>query len=314
MKRRQEKVIGKRWEGLRKPPVEKAESSFYEMQKQRGITRWKVRRCVTYACWSIFLAAFLWSVYKNFTAIDTVTVKETEVVKEVVEDTTGIGSFVEEFALLYYSCPKDAPDQIARQEALQGFLVDFLMANLSVNDGEAVSVSDVKIWDIRKMGKGSYEVDLTVDQKKGDAIARGAYSVNVYREGDSYVIASLPRVAAPPDKASYEPEQIGQAVQVKAEVRDGVKEFLETFFRVYPTATREELRYYFKEKDPRVVGRSLSLEKVSDIAIEEAEDGKSLKASCIVSYSNEETGLKEAGSYVLTLEKVEDRYRILEIR
>mgnify|MGYP007025261067 FL=1 len=42
------------------------------------------------------------------------------------------------------------------------------------------------------MGEGSYEVDLTVDQKKGDAIARGTYSVNVYREGGSYVIASLP--------------------------------------------------------------------------------------------------------------------------
>ena len=65
-------------------------------------------------------------------------------------------------------------------------------ANIPVNDGEAVSVPDVKIWDIRKMGEGSYEVDLTVDQKKGDAIARGTYSVNVYREGGSYVIASLP--------------------------------------------------------------------------------------------------------------------------
>ena len=86
---------------------------------------------------------------------------------------------------------------------------------------------------------------------------------------------------------------------MRAEVRDGVKEFLETFFKVYPTATKEELRYYFKETDPRAVGRSLSLEKVSDIAIEETEDGKSLKASCIVSYANEETGLKEAGSYML---------------
>ena len=102
---------GREWRGFKKPPKEKAESSFYEMQKQRGITRWRLRRCVAYACWSIFMAAFSWSVYKNFTAVDTVTKVEKEVVKEVVEDVSGIGSFVEDFALIYFSYPKDAPTQ-----------------------------------------------------------------------------------------------------------------------------------------------------------------------------------------------------------
>ena len=53
--------------------------------------------------WAVLLASTSFGVYKNFTAIDTHTVHEKEIIQLKLNDTNGIENFVKNFAKAYYS-------------------------------------------------------------------------------------------------------------------------------------------------------------------------------------------------------------------
>ena len=53
--------------------------------------------------WAVLLASTSFGVYKNFTAIDTHTVHEKEIIQLRLNDTNGIENFVKNFAKAYYS-------------------------------------------------------------------------------------------------------------------------------------------------------------------------------------------------------------------
>ena len=52
--------------------------------------------------WAVLLASTSFGVYKNFTAIDTHTVHEKEVIEQRIVDTNKIENFVKAFAKSYY--------------------------------------------------------------------------------------------------------------------------------------------------------------------------------------------------------------------
>ena len=56
--------------------------------------------------WAVLLASTSFGVYKNFTAIDTHTVHEKEIIQLRLNDTNGIENFVKNFAKAYYSLMK----------------------------------------------------------------------------------------------------------------------------------------------------------------------------------------------------------------
>ena len=47
--------------------------------------------------WLLFICGFVFAVYKNFTAIDTHTIHEKEIIDRRVEDTNGVEAFVTNF-------------------------------------------------------------------------------------------------------------------------------------------------------------------------------------------------------------------------
>ena len=53
--------------------------------------------------WAVLLASTSFGVYKNFTAIDTHTVHEKEIIQLRLNDTNGIENFVKNFAKAYYA-------------------------------------------------------------------------------------------------------------------------------------------------------------------------------------------------------------------
>ena len=66
------------------------------------------RRPLVIMLWALFICAFAFAVYKNFTAMNMHTVHETTVVQEEVTDTNAIESFVTNFAKVYYSWEQSA--------------------------------------------------------------------------------------------------------------------------------------------------------------------------------------------------------------
>ena len=77
-------------------------------EKQRQPKKLRVytvnsRKPAVIALWLLFICGFVFAVYKNFTAIDTHTVHEKEIVERRVEDTSGVEAFVRNFTKTYYS-------------------------------------------------------------------------------------------------------------------------------------------------------------------------------------------------------------------
>lgn len=68
--------------------------------------------------WAVLLASTSFGVYKNFTAIDTHTVHEKEIIQLRLNDTNGIENFVKNFAKAYYSwdTSKEAIEAIAKMQ------------------------------------------------------------------------------------------------------------------------------------------------------------------------------------------------------
>ena len=69
--------------------------------------------------------------------------------------------------------------------------------------------------------------------------------VVIHVDGDgNLVIIQNPTISSIPTKSSYEPKVKESDGTVAPATTEEVTEFLETFFKLYPTATEKELAYY----------------------------------------------------------------------
>ena len=84
------------------------------------------RKPAVIVLWLLFICGFVFAVYKNFTAIDTHTVHEKEIVERRVEDTSGVEAFVWNFAKTYYSWSNNKDSVAQRTDALTGYLTEDL--------------------------------------------------------------------------------------------------------------------------------------------------------------------------------------------
>lgn len=128
-----------------------------------------LRRTVRNALWVLFIAAFVFAVYKNFTGIDQHTVHEREVVEQEVVDTSGIESFVRNFAGEYYNWGNTAEMLASRRTALESYMTKALVqlnsSAISESGGATASMTDFKIWELSQLDDSSYEMVYTVRQK-----------------------------------------------------------------------------------------------------------------------------------------------------
>lgn len=292
----QEAEPGKRKKGKRK--------------KRKGIGGCRFRRFIMVICWLVFVGAFAWSVYKNYTAIDRITVKEREVVEEKVHDTSGIRTFVEDFGVAYFTYFAAAPAQADQALLLQEYLADDLIRLLPSNTGaQDITVSQVQVWEIEAADEEqTYNVRFSVLKQMGETQIYGTYETTVYEDGKDHVIVSLPAVVSMPGKAAYKgtESQTEEVEQVDAGTRDQVTAFLNTFFGVYPTASTEELEYYVNPEQAAVgeIGRDLTFVSVDQVVLQQ--DGETVKASCAVTYLDNVTGLNEVSEYNLEIILQED--------
>ena len=250
------------------------------------------------ALWLVLIASVSFGVYKNFTAIDMHTVHEKEVIEQRIVDTNKIENFVKAFAKSYYSWSNTQESIEKRTTAINQYLTKSLQ-DLNVDTVRqdmptSSTVTDVKIWDIKQAGTTDftvvYSIDQTVTEGETSIVYTSAYMVVVHVDGDgNLVIIQNPTISSIPTKSSYEP---------KAEE---VTEFLETFFKLYPTATEKELAYYVSGNVLKPVNCDYVFsELVNPIFIQ---DGEQIKASISVKYLDQRTKATQISQFDLTLEK-----------
>ena len=278
------------------------------------------RKPAVIAMWLLFVCGFAFAVYKNFTAIDTHTVHEKEIVEWRVEDTSGVEVFVRNFAKTYYSWSGNKDSVAQRTDALTGYLTEDLqrLTADTVRSDVAVSssVQDVQIWSVEQNGsENDFAVVFTVaqtisDGKKKDTVS-SVYKTMVHKDDNGeMVITQAPTITGKPAKSAYTPKAAEPDGTVSAAESEDITDFLTTFFTLYPTATEKELSYY-------VSGDSMPPVKCADYTFSQLKstvlnkNGDTVTATVAVEYLDSVTQMTQISQFELVLKLVDGNWKIV---
>ena len=268
--------------------------------------------------WVVLLASTSFGVYKNFTAIDTHTVHEKEIIQLRLNDTNGIENFVKNFAKAYYSWDTSKEAIEARATEISKYLTkelqDLNADTIRTDIPTSATVTNVLVWNVEQSGTDDFTVAYEVDQqvKEGEqtqAVTEN-YTVTVHVDKDgAMVITQNPTLAPAVQKSKYEPKVQEADVSVSSDTVKDATAFLETFFKLYPTATEKELAYYVKNGVlAPVSGDYVFSELVNPVF---TKDGDNLKVSVSVKYLDNKSKMTQISQYELVLHK-NDNWKIVE--
>lgn len=305
---------------IKKKKVNVKEKPVKEKKKEKiKVKKIGVHKKSVVFLWILLIGSVSFGIYKNFTAIDIHTIHEKEVIKQNVIDTNGLESYVKNFAKTYHSWSNNKEALENRTKTLQEYFTE----ELQQLNAEAIrsdvptssTVSDVQIWDVIKTADNEYTVTYVINQ----VIAEGeqqnniksAYKTVIHMDsnGDMVVIKN-PTVCSVPKKSNYQPKQQENDMNVTAEEREEITEFLNTFFKLYPTAEEKELAYYVKNEALKTIGhKEYIFSKISNATFQKADKG--IEVTVTVEYLDQLQKITQLAQYDLILEK-EDNWLIVK--
>lgn len=269
------------------------------------------------ALWLVLIASISFGVYKNFTAIDQHTTHEKEIIELRLNDTNGIENFVKNFAKSYYTWDNSKEAIEYRTASINGYLTkelhDLNVDTIRTDIPTSSTVSDVQIWNVAQSGENEFTATYKVDQqiKEGDQTkaVSATYTVTVHVDADgNMIITKNPTLAPAHQKSNYEPKAEETDSTVDAETVTDATAFLETFFKLYPTATEKELAYYVQGNALEPIhGEYIFSEIIKPVY---TKDGNNLKVSVSVKYLDQQTKAIQISQYDLTLQKG-DNWKII---
>ena len=155
--------------------------------------------------WAVLLASTSFGVYKNFTAIDTHTVHEKEIIQLRLNDTNGIENFVKNFAKAYYSWDTSKEAIEARTTEISKYLTkelqDLNADTIRTDIPTSATVTNVLVWNVGQSGTDDFTVAYEVDQqvKEGEqtqAVTEN-YTVTVHVDKDGAMVITQNPTLAP---------------------------------------------------------------------------------------------------------------------
>lgn len=289
-------------------------------KKQKGKS-YGLHKGRTTVLWLLFISAFAFAVYKNFTGIDRHTVHEKEIIKEVVTDTNGVEKFARDFAGYYFSWdPADTLALKERSEALKQYMTDeiYSYAQSMINETKNTSqVAELDILQVSDMGDSVYRVYMEVVQnitgESGVKKVDQYYQTDVYTDEDGMVVVTLPTLAEAEGFSEYEPESKKEVRELDYKTKEEIQGFLEDFFKVYPVSQETELKYYAKPGTVEVIAQEgIEYQEINEMKVTEYADDTA-KVSVKVTYLFQSTQTRQTQQYELTLQKT-DNWKIIEVR
>ena len=115
------------------------------------------------------------------------------------------------------------------------------------------------------------------------------------------VIVQNPTLAPAIEKSDYEPKTPEANASVDADTVNDATAFLETFFKLYPTATEKELAYYVSGNVLEPVNCEYVFSELVNPIF--TQDGEQVKVSVSVKYLDQRTKATQISQFDLTLEK-----------
>ena len=287
-------------------------------KKERVVSVGKHRKMVL-ALWLLLSCSLTFGVYKNFTAIDQHTTHEKVVIKEKVVNTSGIENFTKDFSKEYFSWKNNKEAIEKRMNNLEQYLTeegfalsqDMVRADIPTNS----EVQSVKVLDVEKSSE-EFVVSFLVEQKitegkKAQSIS-SAYRVTIFEdENRNYIVTSLPTMIAKPDRAKYKTKQVENDSKIDAKTTEEIAEFLETFFKLYPSASEKELEYYVENDAMRPINIDLKFSELEDPVY--LQNGKKILVSTKIKYLDNVSKTTSYFQYKLILQK-NGNWKIIDVK
>lgn len=131
---------------------------------------------------------------------------------------------------------------------------------------------------------------------------RSFYTVTVHVDTKgNMIIVQNPTLAPMMETSDYEPKAVENDSQVDADTVSDATAFLETFFKLYPTATEKELAYYVEEHVMEPVQREYQFAELINSVF--TKDGDNIKVNISVKYLDNLTKAEQISQYELLLHK-----------
>lgn len=260
--------------------------------------------------WIVLIVSIAFGIYKNFTAIDKHTIHEKKIIEQKIIDTNGIENFVKNFAKEYYSWENNKESIERRTSKINEYLTKELQElnrDTVRNDiPTSSSVKNVQIWSVNQSKENEFEVKYSVEQtiKEGeetkDIIA--SYEVVVKTDNNwNMIIIKNPTLSKMPEKLNYESENEETDSTIDEKTITEITEFLNTFFKLYPTASKNELEYYVKGGALKSINKEYIFSELVNPIFKKEE--KNIKVSTGVKYIDQKTKMIQVSQYNLNLEK-----------
>ena len=290
----------------------KKQTETIKEPKEKKVRTFKVgtHKKSVIALWVVLIASVSFGAYKNFTAIDQHTTHEKEIIELRLQDTNGIENFVKNFAKPYYTWSNSKEAIEARTQAISGYLTkelqDLNIDTIRTDIPTSSTVTDVIVWHIEQSGtdtlSATYEVDQQIKEGEKTSNVKATYTVKVHIDADGdMVIVQNPTLAPAVEKSDYEPKTPEADASVDADTVNDATSFLETFFKLYPTATEKELAYYVSGNVLEPIGRDyLYSELVNPIF---TKDRDNVKVKVAVKFLDNQTKATQVSQYELVLHK-----------
>ncbi|WP_373171051.1 conjugal transfer protein [Enterococcus durans] len=291
--------------------IERKEKS-QKPKKQKKTPKIKVgtHKKLTIILWVLLIGSVSFGIYKNFTAIDMHTIHEKEVIETKVVDTNRIESFVKSFASDYYSWQHSQESMENRNERLKEYFTEELQ-QLNIDmvraDTPTTSVArSVQIWSVEQAGDNDFEVTFSVGQQitENEQATNIVSTYNVIVHVDkagNMVITKNPTMDSQPKKSSYQPKQIESDGTVDATMTEELNSFLETFFKLYPTATEKELLYYVSNQALNPINKDYVFADLINPVYLQVDN--QVTVSVTVKYLDQQTKATQISQFNLTLQK-----------
>ena len=137
---------------------------------------------------------------------------------------------------------------------------------------------------------------LTVPQVSVMQLAQKVMNEALKYQGWKYVYGA-PAI----EKSDYEPKTPEADTSVDADTVNDATAFLETFFKLYPTATEKELAYYVSGNVLEPIGRDYLYSELINPVF--TKDGDNVKVKVAVKFLDNQTKATQVSQYELVLHK-----------
>lgn len=147
-----------------------------------------------------------------------------------------------------------------------------------------------------------YSVKQLITENETKKSVQSSYTLTVYvDESQNMVIIKNPTIRSTPEKSGHTPKVVESDGTVDASVTEEINEFLQTFFKLYPSANEKELSYYVKNNALKPIEKEYVFVELINQVYTKTENQISVSVS--VKYLDQQTKATQVSQFELTLQK-----------